>query len=327
MIQQLRQDLYRIPIPLPGNPLRELNAYLLRGQDRSLLIDTGFRLPECRQALTQGLVHAGVERDRLDVLLTHIHTDHTGLAPEVVGPGRQIYIGAGDFSLTRQANEDAFWQIMDRRFSQEGFPPAEVGAVGKTNPARNLGPQLNLPQYCCLKDGEILTVGERRLEVIAVPGHTPGQLCLWLEEEKILFTGDHVLFDITPNIAMWPNLKNALGHYIKSLQRVRDYPVELALPGHRHSAEFRQRVDQLLLHHQNRVAETLAIVREAPALTAYEIASRMTWDIRAKSWADFPLNQKWFAVGEALAHLEYLLAEGRLVRRTDAAGLARYELA
>lgn len=50
----------------------------------------------------------------------------------------------------------------------------------------------------------------------------------------------------------------------------------------------------------------------------------MTWDIRADSWADFPLNQKWFATGEALAHLEYLVEEGAVVRALDQEGMARY---
>lgn len=326
MLEEIRENLYRIPIPLPRNPLKELNSYLIRGKDRSLLIDTGFRLPECRQALAEGLAQAGADREHLDILVTHIHTDHTGLSAEFVGPGRSIYIGEGDYPFTKQKFEDDFWAVMDKRFHQEGFPDEEARIVVDTNPARNLGPQLDLPIYRPIQDGDVLTVGDCRLEVIAAPGHTPGQICLWMEKEQILFTADHVLFDITPNIAMWPNLENALGHYLASLRRVRALPVKLALPGHRHTDDFTQRIDQLLLHHRNRVAETLSIVQKAPGQTAYEIAARMTWDIRAKSWADFPLNQKWFAVGEALAHLELLMEEGRVRRQTDEAGIFRYIL-
>ena len=75
---------------------------------------------------------------------------------------------------------------------------------------------------------------------------------------------------------------------------------------------------------RRRAAETLAIVRREGGLNAYQVASRMTWDIRADSWADFPLNQKWFATGEALAHLEYLVEEGAIVRALDQEGMARY---
>ena len=51
----------------------------------------------------------------------------------------------------------------------------------------------------------------------------------------------------------------------------------------------------------------------------------MHWDIRAKSWDDFPLNQKWFATGEALAHLEYLMEEGQVVRARSPGGLTIYD--
>ena len=167
-------------------------------------------------------------------------------------------------------------------------------------------------------------MGEYTLEVIAAPGHTPGQICLWMANQQVLFTADHVLFDITPNITMWPNLPNALGRYLESLTRIGTYPARLALPGHRPTADLAPRIQALLAHHRRRAAETLAIVRREGGLNAYQVASRMTWDIRADSWADFPLNQKWFATGEALAHLEYLAEEGAVVRALDQEGMARY---
>lgn len=314
MIQEIRKDIYAIPVPLPNNPLKELNAYLVKGPDRSLLIDTGFRLPQCREALEAGLAETGVDRSALDVLVTHIHTDHTGLSVEMAGPGGQVYIGALDYPFTAWAFEEAFWQEMDRRFLREGFPPAEIQAVSRTNPARTLGPPLDLPLYTPVEEGYVFAIGDYRLEVLSVPGHAPGQLCLWMEKEGILFTGDHVLFDITPNISVWANMDNMLGRYLESLKRVRAYPVKLALPAHRHSGDLKARVDELLRHHRDRVAETLSIVKKYPGLTAYDITGRMTWDIRARSWEDFPLNQKWFAVGEALAHLELLMGDG-VVRR------------
>ena len=314
-VLELLPGLFRLPIPLPRNPLRELNAYLIRGRERSLLIDTGFREPACRQALQAGLRAAGAEHDPLDVLLTHIHTDHTGLASEVVRPGGAIYIGRGDYPFTSRAWEEEYWGRIDQRFLQEGFPPEELRITTGTNPARTLGPDLDLPNYQPLEDGDRLTVGEYTLEVIAAPGHTPGQICLWMADQQVLFTADHVLFDITPNITMWPNLPNALGRYLESLTRIGTYPARLALPGHRHTADLAPRIQALLAHHRRRAAETLAIVRREGGLNAYQVASRMTWDIRADSWADFPLNQKWFATGEALAHLEYLVEEGAGTRR------------
>ena len=316
--------IFRIPIPLPRNPLRELNAYLVRGRERSLLIDTGFRLPECRQAMAQSLRAIGAEGDPLDIFLTHIHTDHMGLASELVRPGGTIYVGQLDFPFTSQTWEDNYWRVIDRRFLAEGFPKEELAVTTATNPARTLGADLDLPNYRAVKDGEVISVGDYTLEVVATPGHTPGQLCLWLASEGILFTADHVLFDITPNITMWPNLPNALGHYLESLEKIRAYPVKLALPGHRHTGDLNGRIEALMAHHRARVAETLSIVRRAPGSTAYQIASQMHWDLRVKSWQDFPLNQKWFATGEALAHLEYLTERGQVRREQNPRGVAVY---
>ena len=323
-MEEILRNIYRIPVPLPDSPLRELNACLIRGRDRSLLIDTGFRLPPCRQALEEGLRRAGADRSRLDVVCTHIHTDHTGQSDLFAGPGRTIYIGAGDYLMTRSGYDDRWWEITDRRFLREGFPAEEAAAVRRTNPARTLGPPRDLPQVRPLEDGTVLTAGEYALEVLAVPGHTPGQVCLWLASEGILFTADHVLFDITPNIAMWPNLDNALGRYLESLERVRSLPVKLAVPGHRHSGPLVPRIDELTAHHSRRVGEAKKAVEDVPGMTAYEIAARLTWDIRARDWAHFPLTQKWFAVGETIAHLELLMARGEIVREIRPDGLAGY---
>lgn len=68
MTESILPGLYRIPVPLPGNPLKELNAYLLRGNERSILIDTGFRQDECRSALFAGLEELGCQGDRKSVV-------------------------------------------------------------------------------------------------------------------------------------------------------------------------------------------------------------------------------------------------------------------
>lgn len=96
MTESILPGLYRIPVPLPGNPLKELNAYLLRGNERSILIDTGFRQEECRSALFAGLEELGCQGQPVDVLLTHLHSDHSGLAVEAAGEQGHIYISGID---------------------------------------------------------------------------------------------------------------------------------------------------------------------------------------------------------------------------------------
>ena len=98
MIEEVCKNIYRIGVALPGNPLRELNSYFLRGDDRDLLIDTGFRRPVCREALQAGLDELGSDPARRDVLCTHLHSDHSGMADLFAGPGRRIYMGRTDLA-------------------------------------------------------------------------------------------------------------------------------------------------------------------------------------------------------------------------------------
>ena len=316
MTERIAHGLYRIPVPLPGNPLRELNSYLLTGGERGILIDTGFRQEACRRALFAGLAELGVDRRDVDVVLTHLHSDHAGLAPEVVGETGWIYASGPDRDYLEHADE-AQWARRDELFRAEGFP-AELLAQTAANPARALAPGFT-DRYRTLAPGAVVEAGTRRLRCLPVPGHTPGQMCFWDEREGVLFTGDHVLFDISPNITCWLEMEDALGSYLDSLRAVRGLPVRLALPGHRGRGELAPRVDALLEHHDRRLEGLRAILRDSPGLTAYQAAGRMRWRIRASSWEEFPLAQKWFAVGECIAHLDYLRLRGLAARDWDGA--------
>ena len=203
----ISEGLYRIPVPLPGNPLRELNSYLLRGRERSLLIDTGFRQEEGRRALFAGLAELDVDPRDVDVALTHLHSDHSGLAPEVVGETGWIYVSGPDRAYLEQP-EDTKWAHTDAFYISEGFPP-ELLAQNRANPARALAP-VPTGRYRTLEPGAVLEAGGRRLTCLPAPGHTPGQLCFWDESDGILFTGDHVLFDISPNITPWNGMEDEM---------------------------------------------------------------------------------------------------------------------
>ena len=325
MPEQIIPNLYRIPVPLPGNPLKELNAYLIRGTDRPLLVDTGFRQEPCRQALFAQLAELGLGPGDVDVLLTHLHSDHAGLAPEAAGERGVIYVSSLDrpmLDCTKQQRAQR-WENTTRRFAAEGFPAELLADMEHTNPARSMAPP-ECGRYESLTDGQILEAGGFRLQALLMPGHTPGQMCFWMEREGIMFLGDHVLFDITPNITAWPSLPDALGAYLENLDRIRAYAPVRALPGHRESGDLALRVDQLKEHHCRRLEEALKAVRDHPGAGAYELAGYMTWKIRARSWADFPVAQKWFAVGECMSHLDRLMALGRIVCRTEG-GRNRYE--
>jgi len=320
--EKILERVWRIPVPLPGNPLRELNAYLIFGTERPMLIDTGFHQDACRDALWAGLAEHGLKPGDVEILLTHLHSDHAGMAPETA-LDKTIYIS----EIDRPAVNDMEYRLAhreraDARFRAEGFPLAMLNGVEQNNPARSLAPPLT-GNYTGLVDGQTLDLGGITLKCLMVPGHTPGQMCFWEEREGLLFTGDHVLFDITPNITAWGTMADALGTYLESLKKIRDVEHRLPLPGHRMSGDLKMRVDALIAHHHERLEEALKAVEEHPGAGAYELAGHMTWRIRARNWEEFPLSQKWFAVGECMSHLDYLRLRG-LIKKEEIDGSNHY---
>lgn len=322
MAERLADSLWRLEVPLAGSPLKNLNSYLIAGEE-SLLIDTGFCRPDCLAALEAELEQTGVNLDRLDIFCTHLHSDHVGLAPELIRPGRRIFISRADGLRLPDYGDDAVWEEMYREYEENGFSREETAALRLCNPAQTDAPR-PCGQYVPLEDGHILQYDGRALECVLTPGHTPGHMCLYDRAEKALFSGDHVLFHITPNICRWTGVEDSLGDYLNSLDRVNSLPVERVLPAHRmEMGDLPGRVEELKVHHRLRLDSALSIVQDTPGLTAYDIAGRMAWSIRCRNWEEFPVTQKFFAVGEALAHLDHLERQG-LLRRKWLGGQVRW---
>ncbi len=309
MVERVYNNIYRIGVELPGNPLKELNSYFIRGDEYDLLIDTGFRMQACQKALEEGLKELHSDKKRRRVLITHVHADHSGMADLFRGPDQLIYMSEQDLQYRYYLDSKPAMEHW-LRFLDEGFPRDLFDLQEKQNPAFSRGMPSFHSGMCPLHDGERLQVGDYELEMILVPGHTPGNSMFYIRREKIMFTGDHVLFDITPNITCWPVMPDALGSYLESLEKALQYSVKLALPGHRQTGDYEERIAGLKAHHQRRLNEALKIIRANPGITGYQTASRMKWKIRAAGWEGFPLTQKWFAMGECLSHLDHLLRIG-----------------
>lgn len=282
MIEEIAKDIYRIPIPLIGNPLRELNSYFIRGNQRDLLIDTGFRKKECQEALEEGLRQLGSCRERRDVLVTHFHTDHAGLADLAADIHGKIYMNQTDAVYDQRADDEKLDQETVLRFRSEGFDEAHMKRMFARESENMAVPEIEDRLYM-LQPHERIVCGDYSLENIPVPGHTPGNMMLWAEKQGIMFCGDHILFDISPNITPYAGVADSLGDYMNSLREAAKYPVKLALPGHRKIGDYQERITQLLAHHERRLVQVRQIVAATPGLCAYEIAQKMRWKIHADS--------------------------------------------
>ena len=328
MIEEIYRNIYRIGVPLKGNPLKELNSYFIRGDETDLLIDTGFRVDSCRVPLQEALDELGSDPARRDIYATHLHSDHSGMCDLFVGEGRYIYMSETDVNFNRNWHGGGAEKEKERwtRYIEEGFTIEMMEGIAASSPSSiYIMPDWFLPCIRTVRDGDVLRVGEYALQVISVPGHTPGNTMLWEEKNGIMFSGDHVLFDITPNITAWVGSKDSLGDYLESLKKAREYPVKITFPGHRHSGDYHARIDALLRHHDRRIAEAYKVICEEPGLHCIDIAGRMTWKIRARNWEEFPLVQKFFAVGECMSHLDYLMLRGKITRTMGEDGCWAYK--
>ena len=270
-------------------------------------------------ALVSGLDECGVDLKQADFFITHMHADHSGLVSTLAAEGARIYFGQADAEIIRSSTPE-HWEKMIGFARECGFPGEELEKAVGSHPGRRYSPD-NSIDISVAKDGDMVGVGDYLFECIETPGHTPGHICLYEPSKRVFICGDHILFDITPNITLSVEDGNALKEYLVSLDKVYDLDVELVLPGHR--SIFRnqkERIRQLKLHHQARLAEVISIL-ERSKQNAFQVASQMTWDIGFKSWDSFPPAQKLFAFGEAMAHLKYLEEAGDVGWRAEKQGI------
>lgn len=319
MVQEIRPELFLIEVPLPNSPLKYLNSYVIRSNERSLIIDTGLNHEDCLEAMTTGLASLGIDLAKTDFFITHLHADHFGLVAKLATPTSRTFFNRPDAEIIEAKG---WWEPMLEAAALNGFPKEELLHALEKHPGYKNSSEW-IPHLNILNNGDTIDVGDYHFECVHTPGHTIGHTCLYEADKKLFVAGDHILIDITPNIQCWYETGNPLGDYLNSLDLVMDMDIELVLPGHRRLVnDHKTRITELKDHHAERCDEIRGILNGS-GMSAYDIAARMTWDIRCDSWEAFPIAQKWFATGEAIAHLHYMAEKGE-IRQQDRDGLIVY---
>ncbi|MCQ9184950.1 MBL fold metallo-hydrolase [Streptomyces sp. IBSBF 2953] len=311
-------------VPIPDNPLGHTLVYVVDTDRGPVLVDTGWDDPASWDALVAGLTACGTSVAALHgVVITHHHPDHHGLSAQVrEASGAWVAMHAADASIvrrTRDTRPERWYAYMAEKLAAAGAPDAHLAPL-RTARRRTLpGLSPALPDREIVP-GELLDLPGRRLRAIWTPGHTPGHVCLHLEEDHPaglpgrgrLFSGDHVLPGITPHIGLYEDPDDAtvtdpLGDYLDSLERVgRLAPAEV-LPAHQHAfTDAPSRVRELLAHHEDRLTGLLSLL--ASPLTPWQLAERMEWN---RPWEQIPYGSRNIAVSEAEAHLRRLVKLGR----------------
>ena len=315
--------IHRFAIPTPF-AVGRVNCYLI--EDKPLtLVDTGPNSGKALDELGARLAERGHEIADLElIVVTHQHIDHLGLV-EILAERSGAEVAALGAAARRLAvfEEDA---ELDDQFAVEimlrnGIPEDVTVALRSVSRSfRSWGSHVTVTRP--LADGEELELGERRLETLHRPGHSPSDTVFWDAERQILIGADHLLPSISSNPLLARPLDDsskrpqALVTYIESLRKTREMPIEIVLPGHGEPiTDHVELIDSRLAGYDRRKEKLYRLIAERPR-NAYELAQAL--------WGNVAVTQAFLTLSEVIGHADLLVNEGR-VREADDGSVIRYE--
>lgn len=309
----------RMPLPFA---LDHINLWLLADGEGWTAVDTGIASDQVRTAWKSALAGRRLTRQ----IVTHFHPDHVGLAAWLEAEtGAPLWMTQGEF-LTAHAVAEGLPPFgipsMVIFFRRHGLDDLRAGALEQRGNAYRRGVPALPATFRPLIDGDEVTIGGQTWQVIVGHGHAPEHASLYCAERKLLIAGDMLLPRITTNVSAYASAPvfDTLARYLESIDALRALPADtLVLPSH--GLPFRglhARIDELHLHHAERCADLLAACREGPR-SACELLP-----VLFGRTIDDP-HQTLFAMGEAIAHLNYL-AHRQRITPCDEDGIIRYTL-
>jgi glyoxylase-like metal-dependent hydrolase (beta-lactamase superfamily II) len=309
-------DVYRIPLPLPGDHLKAVNVYAIVNGDHLVLIDGGWAMGDAQEALARAVEMIGFGLAEIrEFLVTHIHRDHYTQAVALRRAfGTSVSLGEGE-----RVALDAMYRPRGAGHAEEMIvagAPALAAQVSAWPSERD-------PNNCeypdrWIADGTDIALHTRTLRAISTPGHTRGHVVFQDAQSCTLFAGDHVLPHITPSIGLEAaRPPSPLRDYLVSLRLLLTLPDARLLPAHGPITESTHaRVEELLAHHEQRLTETAKAVEQG-ASTGFGVAQCLGWTRRQRRLHELDIFNQMMAVEETMAHLEVLVERGWLRRSTE----------
>jgi glyoxylase-like metal-dependent hydrolase (beta-lactamase superfamily II) len=296
-----------VKIPLPGLGIDKVNLYVV---ENKYLIDAGFYNIISFHELIRKLRSINIRLCDIEaVLITHFHVDHLSLAPvlkDFCEP--DFYIGDIELKLLRDG-ADLFVKNILEEFIRQGVPETEIKRIVDSHPVMRLAEiykrDIKEISFKNVSDGDEI---DNFIEVVSTPGHTPGSVSYKIED--FIFSGDSVLPTITPSVIYNRYSENPLKDHLNTLRKIISINPKAIYPGHGDVINDPvSRAEELIEFHKNRLEEILTFLNKND-YSLYEITKLIKWRVRYNIWEEFPYPERFFALGEALAHLIYLRSEG-----------------
>jgi glyoxylase-like metal-dependent hydrolase (beta-lactamase superfamily II) len=247
-------------------------AYVVVGRGGEIhLIDPGMDLPENWGSLERGLARFGRRIDEIaSVLVTHLHTDHTGMANALrARTGAAVRIHRDEHLGLRARNPIALtpydeWGVPDDR--------REVLRAGIVE-------RVPIDATAFVEHDDEIDLGTTVLRALRTPGHTSGHLCFVADDLGLMFTGDHVLPTMNPGLGLGLRTDgNPVADYLDALEATAARADVEALPGHGYRFHgLAVRCRQIADHVEARRRDVQGALDRAPAATVWEVAAAIPW--------------------------------------------------
>ena len=301
---ELAPGLWQLRLPTPWEHMSHVNAYAVDRADGGIvLVDAGCAgHPSAWETLERGLALTGrAIADVGDIVVTHYHSDHMGLAgPLAAASGATVWAHPDHAHLFDAIHEPHVVYEQRRSFARDNGVPAEwqdaVASVSEELDGVVEGPEPDRE----LVDGVVVPSALGPLEVLETPGHAPTHVCLYARERGLLFAGD-LVSPIFTTYGDWGYSDDPTGDYRASVDRIAALEITLGLPGHgRPTPEF----GALLALYQEGFAERLAAVRASAAPTIWDIAL----DVFGEPELPYMTVWNFYEAAGYLRHLERITA-------------------
>jgi glyoxylase-like metal-dependent hydrolase (beta-lactamase superfamily II) len=320
---EVAKGIYWLQMVLPM-ALDHINLYVLEDDAGWWIIDTGINLGDTRERWELLLAGPMAAKPVLGVICTHMHPDHVGQAGWLCEHLRvPLYMSYKEYYAARTftgASTDQISWTTEEYFSRAGVDKDYQKEMASR--FKGFGSVVApLPTaYRRLEEGQTLRIGGRDWLIMTGAGHSPEHVSLYCAEDKLMMSGDQIIPRITSNVSVMPSEPeaNPLADWFSALRRFRvDIDADtLVMPAH--NAPFygvHARLDYLIAHHEGHLEEIeKACVEPKIALDLFGIMFARK----------VGMDQLSLALGEAVAHLHYLCAEGRVQRELDSEGVYRY---
>ena len=305
MIHQMSDNIYKIVLPIPF-PLKTMNVYFIDEAPRTL-VDAGIKTEASFDTLKKGLETIGYGLDSIErILITHGHIDHYGQAKRLsYFSGAPIYIHPKEYGRIRSIIHSLGY--LKSILMRNGAPEALVnGAIQFIESAQNMADPLEEAFF--LNDGDAISFKSMTWKTLLLPGHSPGLICFHWPEKKILFTGDHLLKEITPNPVLnvpeyrlpfrYPSLKD----YLTSLEEVEKLDISLLLPGHGEEVhDMKGLIQKIFAHHKERMERILLSLSHG---------EKTTFEVAMDLFPGVPPFEIFLGISEAVGHLDIMKEKG-----------------